>query len=69
MPIREGSIGTLASGSRSLAANENTPLLAKRIAATVYSATGTALAAAAEVTRTSLAHTASVTCHFTVPAA
>jgi hypothetical protein len=37
--------------------------------ATVYSATGTAFAAAAEVTRRSRSHTASVTCHFTVPAA
>ena len=47
----------------------NTPLLANRMAASVNSATGTALAAAAEVTAIPRAQTAGVTISFTVPAA
>ena len=53
---------------RYLAAMGSTFLLASTIIATVYSATGTAFAEAAELTAISRAHTASVISDLTVPA-
>ena len=47
----------------------NTRLLASRIMASVYSATGSALAPAPEVTTRSRSQSSSMAYHFTVPAA
>ena len=61
--------GSLSVSSRIRSRNSNAPLFARMIIATVNSATGTAFAAAAEVTTMPRCQTSSVTCHLTVPAA